>query len=769
MVITDRQLPKQLLNLPKCLFSENEVCRQKVSEKELVKINECIKCKTFIESLEKMSKLEGNIDEKISFLLKQIRTYDRIAKKASRELAEKDEDLDLLYESGKLLSVTWDIEQVCPAILDHATRIVDIRNGVLLLTNEISGELELKAIKGIEPVVFTEIEKQIGDLIFKSVTDSIKPSVFNADIDYKIELSSSDKVIRSIASIPLTVKERCIGIMCLFSTRVGYQFNQDDVELLSTISNQSSIAIENARLYSRLERKVTELSILYNTSDSLRGYLTTEGTLDTTADLLTKYMAIEGACVYIYDKRNNSISDFPSGNADQKTVDKIKNRIQRQVSDISSSKDVQTEELNLIFAGLNSNESKDSVEFELFPLTYDVETIGALVVFNRLGEFTLKKEDRELISMVCSMISQAIITKKFLVNYISMKNYNQLILNSMSDGVITIDMDGDLTLINKSALEILGLEELKTLGKDCIKVFPQKDGLADILMDTINRKGDAKNLEIELTRKNGEQIFVGITSSALVEDGNMIGAIAVFNDLTDIKKFEEQMRQTERMSAVGQLAASVAHEINNPILCISNYIQIMQMEADIPQEQSNYLDLLQKEVKRIASIVGQLSSFSRETEYEMALANVNEIIDSTLLVLKHQISNCRIEVSKDYSSEISWAVCDSSKVQQVFMNILINAIQAMENGGTLNIKTYQKKDRHKKEYLATEFSDTGCGISKKNLPHIFEPFFTTKEQGRGTGLGLSVSYGIINRHNGKIEVKSAEGKGTTFTVLLPVN
>jgi len=233
----------------------------------------------------------------------------------------------------------------------------------------------------------------------------------------------------------------------------------------------------------------------------------------------------------------------------------------------------------------------------------------------------------------------------------------------------------------------------------------------------------------------------------------------------ELKKTQEQLIQSEKLASLGKLAAGIAHEINNPLTGILTYSSLLLKEnKDNPQVKED-LEVIVNETTRCRKIVKGLVEFARQTEPSKTPADINKVVEETLPLLEHQAIFHNISVVKKLKENLPTVMADLDQIRQVFVNIILNAAEAMSQGGTLTIETNLDSE---KNFLKVSFSDTGCGISEENLPKIFDPFFTTKKSGKGTGLGLSVSYGIIQRHNGFLEVKSQLGKGSTFTVKLPL-
>ncbi|MBW1820608.1 MAG: PAS domain-containing sensor histidine kinase [Deltaproteobacteria bacterium] len=229
---------------------------------------------------------------------------------------------------------------------------------------------------------------------------------------------------------------------------------------------------------------------------------------------------------------------------------------------------------------------------------------------------------------------------------------------------------------------------------------------------------------------------------------------------------ESQMAQADKLASMGQLSAGIAHEMNNPLGIILGYTQLLLRDEDRETERYKDLKTIEKHVKSCKSIVKDLLSFSRSSKQEREAINIHEAIDDVLNFIIQHSDLEKIEIIRDYDRDIQPVVLNERKIRQVFMNLIMNAKHAVGKTGTIKVVTGLDKSA---KHIYLQVIDTGYGIEKKNLSRIFDPFFTTKPSGEGTGLGLSVSYGIIKNHSGEILVESKRGKGSTFTVVLPVN
>ena len=240
----------------------------------------------------------------------------------------------------------------------------------------------------------------------------------------------------------------------------------------------------------------------------------------------------------------------------------------------------------------------------------------------------------------------------------------------------------------------------------------------------------------------------------------------------DLKEAQEQVVWTEKLASLGKLAATIAHEINNPLAGVLNYIRLMikilsrnHVSQEKLEDIARYLKLVESEIARCGEIVKDLLAFSRRTKITIESNRIEDIIDKTLNLISHDLDMKEIQLQKSIEPNLPKVQCDFKQIQQVFLNLVYNASEAMANGGTLTVTANRASGS--KEFLEVVISDTGSGIAKEDMENIFDPFFTTKEEEKGVGLGLSVVYGIIAKHNGTIEVESELGKGSTFKVRLP--
>jgi len=357
------------------------------------------------------------------------------------------------------------------------------------------------------------------------------------------------------------------------------------------------------------------------------------------------------------------------------------------------------------------------------------------------------------------------------------KDYLENIVQSSVDAIVTTDPKGRITFVNKAMEEIVGVSPKDMIQQPISRFYLEGIGEARKIMGILREKGSLQNYDTFAVRR-GKPVPIFLSASLLRnEAGEIIGTLGVFKDLTEMKKLEEELKKTQahlfqvgKMRAMGELVAGVAHEINNPLMAADTFLHVIQENLPAGEPNRQRLELIQKCHSRIAKIINHLKDFSRQSKLDFRQIDISEPIENALLITGQQLLNHGIRVRKEFQPDLPQIRGDSTQLEQVFLNLIANAKDAMEAAGRkrdLTIRTSLIRHSGWND-IEISFEDTGSGIAEENREKIFEPFFSTKEVGKGTGLGLSICYGIIEAHGGRIEVESRVQEGTTFRVILPV-
>jgi PAS domain S-box-containing protein len=348
------------------------------------------------------------------------------------------------------------------------------------------------------------------------------------------------------------------------------------------------------------------------------------------------------------------------------------------------------------------------------------------------------------------------------------------VVHSSASAIVAANIKGKIVLFNQAAENLFGYAAHEADSINIRDVYPP--GMAREIMkmlrdENIGGRGKLHLTQATIIRKNGERIPVEMTAAIIYEDNKEVASMGIFNDLRERlaveKKLQEaqaQLVQSEKLASLGRLAAGVAHEINNPLTSILLFGNIMleRFEKDNPQAKS--LKYVLEDAERCRDIIRGLLAYSRQSSPSKTVFSVNSLVEESFNLIRDQKMFMNVQVIRDMSPDPVLINADKNQLSQVMVNLIINAIDAMENEGILTCRTFVDP---KTSMVCIELSDTGCGIPEANLSKVFDPFFTTKEPGKGTGLGLSMAYGIVNENRGRIFIKETGPKGTTFRLELP--
>jgi two-component system sensor histidine kinase HydH len=381
-----------------------------------------------------------------------------------------------------------------------------------------------------------------------------------------------------------------------------------------------------------------------------------------------------------------------------------------------------------------------------------------------------QRNNRLITAFVLLLIGFAGIVSLFLVQaYRSartsvkrIKAFSDSVVENMPIGLLAVDTDGRIVSFNQTAEGVLQFAAQEVLGKDAKEVLPKP---LESLPQELGTDEEVIEKEIECRLEDGRTIPMDISVSRLTgEDGVSMGHIILFSDLTEIQELKREVERSQRLASLGRLAAGIAHEIRNPLSSIKGFATYFgERYRDVPEDRKT-AEIMVKEVERLNRVIGQLLEFARPLAVKKKPTSMETTIHHSLKMIERDAQAKDIEVKTDLSHDIPDVHIDPDRMNQVFLNLYLNAIEAMEHGGTLSVALNQREDL---KSVRITISDTGSGIRKKDLVNVFDPYFTTKQS--GTGLGLAIVHNIIEAHNGEVRVESETGKGTTVTIILPVD
>jgi two-component system, NtrC family, sensor kinase len=388
------------------------------------------------------------------------------------------------------------------------------------------------------------------------------------------------------------------------------------------------------------------------------------------------------------------------------------------------------------------------------------------------GDF-LSSEDVELLETLAGYIGIAIQNARLYASleqkvseYERLKDFNENIVESINVGVLAVDLQDRIESWNSQMEVMYAQPRWQVVGRALSEVFPAN--FVEEFYRVRQNPGIHNLYKFRLGTPTGEPRIVNVAIAPLVtRKFSVVGRLVIVDDITERIELEAQLTQADKLSSIGLLAAGVAHEVNTPLAVISSYTQMLAKQLQSEPQKASLLEKITKQTFRASEIVNNLLNFSRTTGTEFTELNLNKVISDTLALLEHQFKVAHVQVQSELYESLPPIQGNAGRLQQVFLNLFLNAKDAMAGGGVLNVATLNG------EFVSVRVSDTGSGIAQEHIHRIYDPFFTTKTspaegQNRGTGLGLSVSYGIIQEHAGHIRVESRPGEGTTFTLDFPM-
>ena len=553
--------------------------------------------------------------------------------------------------------------------------------------------------------------------------------------------------------------------------------------------------------YQATRRNENRLSALNEISAIINQSLELEDILSAVVDKLKQVIGLDVVLIFLLDKDKQELKLVTHREVSEEFIAGLKGL---KVGEGFNGRVAQTgEPLVIEDASKDPRLTREIVKREkikaevIVPLKAKGNVVGTLAGAMRKSRKFLD-EEVELLNTICSQVGMGIENSQLYQRehmaaqqaLASEKRYRE-IFEDAHDAIWIHDSNGNIIAVNKATEEMTAYSSKELLRMN-VRDFLAEEGIS--LARQIRRKlflGEPveQPYEQRLISKDGTERIVKLTTNLIREEGKIKGFQNIARDVTrekeiqdklratyqelreshqQLKESQEQLIQAEKLTSLGQLAASIAHEVNNPLSGVLAYTQLLAKKIkgnNIPKDVSlQYLSKMEAELIRSTKLIRHLLDFARQSPPAFRQLNLNDVVNRAFDLAAHSAELQHIQTVKELDPSLPNLMADFDQLHQVCTNLILNAIQAMPQGGKLTIRTSAGDGQ-----LKMEIHDTGCGISPKNMRKLFTPFFTTKQEVKGVGLGLAISYGIIQRHNGKIEVQSKEGEGTTFTICLPLH
>jgi len=530
-----------------------------------------------------------------------------------------------------------------------------------------------------------------------------------------------------------------------------------------------SLLEEKQRIENELIRKYTELTVLNNISARVNQSLDLEEILNFAINELQNIVGNDkGICIYLLDrKKNELVFTAQTGYAEEffKRLSRLKIEEGLVGSVVKAKTPLAYDDYPHYPQALKPVVEDAKIKSAMsVPLLAKDQIVGALSIASKIP-YHFTAEEINLMTLIGNYIGVAVENAQLLVEVKESERKYRTLVEDINDGYV-ICQSGRVVFANNAFLTMYGYEQEDVLGCDFQEFFSTEcsQPIEKMYQDWTASKGIPRHLEFLRRHRDGTELPTELKVDFVEYDGRP-AMIGIFRDISERKKMEQRVRESERLASIGQLAAAIAHEIRNPLSAIKMNIQILSRNLNLREFDKRRLEIADGEIKRLERIVGDVLDFARPLRMNKALDNVNDVLRKCLDLLHDGIVHKDVQVVRKMSRDLKNFPVDSEMLEQAFLNIILNALDAMPGGGVLKIVTRKAEYRGRK-MARIEFKDSGTGMNQEQLAKAFDPFYTTKTT--GVGLGLSTVKKIIEAHEGIIEIESQVAQGSTFRILLPL-
>ncbi len=743
--------------------------------------------------------LSSRLDE----VTRERNLYAKTLAEANKLYEEKVKELNALRRVGDALRSVLSVRKVCGEIVDVLVEEVGAENCSLMLLDRKEGTLRLKAARGKRDARARYYEDREPETRFKLgegvagwVAENAKPVLIpDTSKDTRFKRAEAGGVdIRSLLCIPLVEGTQVWGVLNLSHSDIN-AFTEDNERILTIIAGQAGIALANLGLFKQLQdinealeetvavrtaevrRQAGRIAVVNRIAKVINSVIDPEEVLGVIVDEIRRLVVFDRAAIVSLDDATGAL---------RATVLDLERGVPSRCPGTARSDAIVRQALAagrvLPFGPAESAALGDLFEAEnlasgvVVPLMFREKARGALLLgSSELDSFSA--ENQTLLGELAEHIAVAV-EKSRLYNEVRKMNEEleemvaartqelsesearyRALFEKSAEAIFLMNDAGRVVAANDRWSRLSGLASADSHALR----LAAPDGATRTLAEWAAEGAAAEFVapELALVRDDGSRRVVELRLNPV----DVVGARAILgvaHDITQRKELEEQLLRSEKLAAMGTLAASVAHEINNPLEGIKNCLNLLKAKVPADAREQELLELVQKGFTRIRDIVRKVLDFHRPATTALEPVDLNDTLNGILPLFRNDFKNRGLRIALDLAEGLPPARGNKGQFEQVFTNIILNAADAMSEGGTLTVST-----RRDAGEVRVSFADTGCGIPKEDLRQILQPFFTRKRSGKGTGLGLWISHSVVKEHNGRLEVQSEVGKGTTVSVVLP--
>ena len=691
-------------------------------------------------------------------------------------MEQKYSELNVLSEHSRSISAAYGVEDAANVLVRNASRAVRCDGAGLVLLGPKRTRLSLQAVSGemaeladdIREALTTErsVEfiRKLGSPVLLSVGSRDRTG--EADVELVNALAPRGS---NLMLAPLIAEDVTIGALALYRGEAN-EFQGPEFKLVSIITSHAANVVKNATNYEqRMRQKVLEMTALYQFSKKIDSASSLGEALDSILFMVADLVDCDESFIYAVDHENSTAVVRAArfkGDAREAPPEEPLDGSSITSWAISEHKALVSPDITRDPRFSKSTSRSEGVRSLMsIPLIVQDEVVGVLSVHsNSPNQYS--EDDVRVLSIIAS---QGAAIYKELEALTALANYTDNILSSIAAGVITLGSDGSILTWNAAAQRMIGRKAEDIVGLHYEQVLrmiaiseSDKKSLRRAIESVLSTGETYQGYKLSFHPVNRDEIYMNVSISQLLNSaGEQLGLVIIFEDVTREIRMENDFRRMGELAAVGQLAASIAHELRNPLSSIKGAAQFLLKEYEDSGPLSEFLGIIVDEVNGLNRLTTEFLEFARPMELELKPISVNAVVERTLQLMSVHITDNNVVVSQKLSDPVNEVHADAKQLEQVLRNVIINALQAMPGGGSLTLETGSTASGG--AYLSV--SDTGIGIAPEKLDRIFQPFFTTKT--KGTGLGLSVVHKIVENHGGRIEVTSEPDKGSVFKILLP--
>lgn len=676
---------------------------------------------------------------------------------------ERGREAQILYDMTRRLTEQTDQEALLKIIVEGAVMVTHASWGGVGFPEE--EDIVLRPLFFGDPsrgsrAIRLKISESVAGLAYTSgqpqlVNDALRHPRIN-------QQAARADGLTSVIFAPLRTGGQVTGVLFTCNKEAG-PFTEHDLVLLTTFANHAGAAMDNARLQAETLRREREASILYRTSMGLHEQADPEALLTT---------IVQGAI---------EITNATFGGIGQNIGEELVIRplvgtslphgdteIRLPLTGSAAGLTYETGE-PLIVNDLERSPCAAPVRaaakaygfrnFLCAPLKSKNTALGVIKVCNKKGDASFTDDDLRLLTTFATQAAMMLENVQLFHEIKTTKEYLENLIESSVDAIVTVNPRGLLTFVSQGAYRMFGYRPEDVLGTCVLPYVVKGEKEIEALQKLLADKGRVQNYETELYAADNRILSVNLSATLLHDaTGQVTGVLAVVKDVTGLRKLQQQMIRSERLAATGLLAAGVAHEVGNPVACISSLAQVLLARVADPAIRRGLQDI-QIHVGRIQGIIQDLAQLARPAPFQFRESSVNDIVQNAIAVARHNPAARKMKITMALDAALPRARVAPDQLLQVFLNLILNAAEA---GGDLTIRTTPEGGQ-----VRAVFSDTGHGISADELRRLFDPFYSTKDAERHMGLGLFVSHEIVRQHGGALLAESEPGRGSTFTIVLP--